>query len=683
MVSIGTIIGDRYEILEKVGSGGMADVFRAKCHRLNRYVAIKILKQDYSEDTKFVTKFRGEAQAIAGISHPNIVGIYDVGEENGMYYIVMELVDGITLKKYIEEKGKLSVKEAVGIALQIANGLEAAHSNHIIHRDIKPQNILIARDGTAKVTDFGIAKAASSNTITANAMGSVHYISPEQARGGYSDEKSDIYSLGVTMYEMLSGTLPFNGESAVAIALAHIQEEAVPLAALDATIPKGISNIVNKCMQKKTELRYSCVADLIADLKMFLQDPSGDYGVIGNLYKNDGTIFMSKDDVNTLRDASRKGMGPVEQKPEPQEPEEPEEPESNSDVDPKLEKALVFGSIGVAIIIGLVILYMVGRVLGFWGSAKPESNSGSSSTTASETAKPGSDTSGDEITLEDYANKIKDYVETDLSNYDITCIVTEEASDEIEKGYVIRTSPAAGSTVAKGGKVELIVSSGVEQVSIPDTTGDTITDAYQTLNDKGFKVKQGEDVYSSQAIGKVAYTKPAAGKKVDKGATITIYPSKGEETKYVKVPNLLGMTRSQAKSALEKAGLKYGSETKSYSSTQKNRVCVQSVSSGNEVEEGSTVDVTLSLGPEKTYTYEGSVTIANPFEYETDSGIIKVILKQDGNTTTVREEQKTYYDFPWTLDGIKGSSANQGEITVYRDGQQVATYNVTFKRVSD
>lgn len=683
MVSIGTIIGDRYEILEKVGSGGMADVFRAKCHRLNRYVAIKILKQDYSEDTKFVTKFRGEAQAIAGISHPNIVGIYDVGEENGMYYIVMELVDGITLKKYIEEKGKLSVKEAVGIALQIANGLEAAHSNHIIHRDIKPQNILIARDGTAKVTDFGIAKAASSNTITANAMGSVHYISPEQARGGYSDEKSDIYSLGVTMYEMLSGTLPFNGESAVAIALAHIQEEAVPLAALDATIPKGISNIVNKCMQKKTELRYSCVADLIADLKMFLQDPSGDYGVIGNLYKNDGTIFMSKDDVNTLRDASRKGMGPVEQKPEPQEPEEPEEPESNSDVDPKLEKALVFGSIGVAIIIGLVVLYMVGRVLGFWGSAKPDSNSGSSSITASETAKPGSDTSGDEITLEDYANKIKDYVETDLSNYDITCTVTEEASDEIEKGYVIRTSPAAGSTVAKGGKVELIVSSGVEQVSIPDTTGDTITDAYQMLNDKGFKVKQGEDVYSSQAIGKVAYTKPAAGKKVDKGATITIYPSKGEETKYVKVPNLLGMTRSQAKSALEKAGLKYGSETKSYSSTQKNRVCVQSVSSGNEVEEGSTVDVTLSLGPETTYTYEGSVTIANPFEYETDSGTIKVILKQDGNATTVREEQKTYYDFPWTLDGIKGSSANQGEITVYRDGQQVATYNVTFKRVSN
>lgn len=683
MLKEGMFIQDRYEIISKIGSGGMADVYKAKDHTLNRFVAVKVLKPEFRKDKGFITKFRVEAQSAAGLAHPNIVNVYDVGEDNGISFIVMELVEGITLKEYIEKKGRLAVREATSIAIQVSMGLQAAHNNGIVHRDVKPQNIIISTDGKVKVTDFGIARVATSNTISSNVMGSVHYSSPEQARGGYSDEKSDIYSLGVTMYEMLSGTLPFNGESAVAIALAHIQEEAVPLAALDATIPKGISNIVNKCMQKKTELRYSCVADLIADLKMFLQDPSGDYGVIGNLYKNDGTIFMSKDDVNTLRDASRKGMGPVEKKIEVPEKEEPEEPENNSDVDPKLEKALVFGSIAVAIIIGLVVLYMVGRVLGFWGSAKPSSEEKDPSTQVTETAKPGTSTSEEEITLEDYANKIKDYVETDLSNYDISCTVTEEASDDVEKGYVIRTSPAAGSSVKKGGKVELIVSSGVEQVSIPDTTGDTITDAYQTLNDKGFKVKQGEDVYSSQPIGKVAYTKPAAGKKVDKGATITIYPSKGEETKYVKVPNLLGMTRSQAKSALEKAGLKYGSETKSYSSTQKNRVCVQSVSSGNEVEEGSSVDITLSLGPEVTYTYEGSVTIANPFEYETDTGKIKVVLKQDGNTTTVREEDKTYYDFPWTLDGIKGSSANQGEITVYRDGQQVATYNVTFKRVAN
>lgn len=298
MINIGAVISGRYEIIEKVGTGGMADVYRAKDHRLNRYVAVKILKNEYSEDAKFVTKFRQEAQAIACLPHPNIVGVYDVGQEQDMHYIVMEFVDGITLKKYIEQKGKLSVREAVGIGLQIANGLEAAHANHIIHRDIKPQNILISKDGTAKVSDFGIAKAASSNTITANAMGSVHYISPEQARGGFSDEKSDIYSLGVSMYEMLSGSLPFTGESAVAIALAHIQEDATPLDAIDATIPHGLSNIVAKCMQKKTELRYPTVMDLIADLKMFLQDPTGEYGVIRNLYENADTIFIPSNDVN-------------------------------------------------------------------------------------------------------------------------------------------------------------------------------------------------------------------------------------------------------------------------------------------------------------------------------------------------------------------------------------------------
>ena len=208
MIKIGMCISGRYEIIEKVGAGGMADVYKARDNRLNRYVAIKVLKQEYSADTKFVTKFRAEAQSVAGLAHPNIVAVYDVGEENGLHYIVMELVEGITLKKYIEHKGKLDIKESLGISIQIAQGLCAAHANHIIHRDIKPQNIIISREGKVKVMDFGIAKAASSNTITSNAMGSVHYISPEQARGGFSDERSDIYSLGITMYEMLSGKVP-------------------------------------------------------------------------------------------------------------------------------------------------------------------------------------------------------------------------------------------------------------------------------------------------------------------------------------------------------------------------------------------------------------------------------------------------------------------------------------------
>ncbi len=684
LVSVGTIIGDRYEILEKVGSGGMADVFRAKCHRLNRFVAIKILKQEYSEDTKFVTKFRGEAQAVACMSHPNIVGIYDVGEEDGMYYIVMELVDGITLKKYIEEKGKLTVKEAVGISLQIANGLDAAHRNNIIHRDIKPQNILIARDGTAKVTDFGIAKAASSNTITANAMGSVHYISPEQARGGYSDEKSDIYSLGVTMYEMLSGTLPFTGESAVAIALAHIQEDASPLAAIDGTIPKGISNIVNKCMQKKTELRYPAAADLIADLKMFLQDPSGDYGVINNLYENGGTIFMSKDDETTLKKASRKTISPVVEK-EPEEEKVPDvmDDDKDSDVDPKLEKALVFGSIAVAIIIGLVVIYMLGRFIGIWGPAANPGNKGKENPVVT-TAAPGSGEAT--FVLPDFADQIKDAVTTELDNEDIKYTIVEEPSDDIQKGNVIRTNPVAGTSVAVGSTIEVVVSSGVEQISVPDTSNMKMTDAITTLQEKGFKVEQGADAYSSVEIGKVAYTKPAAGKKVDKGSTITIYPSKGEETKYVTVPNLLGLTRSQAKKALRDVGLEYGNETKNYSTTQKNRVCVQSVASGKQVEEGTKIDITLSLGEEQKYRYVGQVPggISNPFEYETDApAVIKLVLSQDGSLKTILEQTMSYHDFPYALNDVEGSSENQGEVIVYKDGVKVTTYNVTFTKVAE
>lgn len=686
MVNVGTIIGDRYEIVEKVGSGGMADVFRAKCHRLNRFVAIKILKQEYSEDAKFVTKFKGEAQAVACMSHPNIVGIYDVGEENGLYYIVMELIEGITLKKYIEEKGKLTVKEAVGIALQIASGLDAAHKNNIIHRDIKPQNILIARDGTAKVTDFGIAKAASSNTITANAMGSVHYISPEQARGGYSDEKSDIYSLGVSMYEMLSGTLPFTGESAVAIALAHIQEDAAPLAAIDATIPKGLSNIVNKCMQKKTDLRYLSASDLIADLKMFLQDPAGEYGVIGNLYENGGTIFISTDDVNTLRNASRNNLSPVDEAPLDGQDEEDDEVLNQSEVDPKLEKALIIGTVVVAVIIVGVIVYAIGWFVGLWGGGDAEEKYPNTPKEVVETQAPGEKPSKTEFVLPDYANQVKAYVETELGNKDITCTTVEEASDDVEKGKVIRTNPVAGTAVNPGDSVELVVSTGVEQISVPDTTGKTITEAIKALQEMGFDVEQGADVFSSQEVGKIAYSKPAAGKKTDKGAKVIIYPSKGEEIKNVTVPNLLGMTRNQAKNALTKVGLKYGAEDTNYSSTTKDRICVQSIASGKQVEEGTAIDVTISLGEETTYSYVTEFTITeNPFEYETDpSATFKFVLSQSGaSDKTIRTVKLGYNDFPYDLGEIEGTNGNSGKLTVYKDGSEVASYSVSFKKVAN
>ena len=691
IINIGTMIGNRYEVVEKVGTGGMADVYRAMDHRLNRYVAVKILKNEYSEDTKFVTKFRQEAQAVACLSHPNVVAVYDVGEEQGMHFIVMEFVEGITLKSYIEKKGKLSVREAVGIGIQIASGLEAAHNSHIIHRDIKPQNILISRDGTAKVTDFGIAKAASSNTITASAMGSVHYISPEQARGGFSDEKSDVYSLGVTMYEMLSGTLPFTGESAVAVALAHIQEEAVPLTAMDATIPKGISDIVAKCMQKKADFRYPTSADLIADLKMFLQDPEGEYGVVKPLYENTDTIFIKPTDVNRIKAASQTTTGDSGMT--AAEPEDKKAGEEDSgEVDPKLEKALIGGSIVVAIIIGIVIIYVIGKVFGFWGGASGSTEATPTpevtSSAASATATPEASDSAQKVTVEYVAGMTTEEAKTALSQKGLSNVkVSEQQSDTVSAGKVISTDPEAGTEVEKDAEITLIVSSGTSTVQVPSVASMTVSKAKSTLAAEGFNAVEGSKVYSDTVkAGLVAYSNPKGGAQASKGATITLYISKGPKRTTTTVPDLMGMTKAQAKEALTAKKLVLGSVSTAYSdNVSKNRVCVQSKAEGTEVKTGSTVDITLSLGASKTYSYySNKVTIDNPFDYESDpSSVFKFVLSQDGKTTTIREVSLSYSDFPYTISDVKGSSASSGEIIVYKDDKRLSSYSVDFRKVAD
>ena len=277
MLKEGMFVQERYEIIGRIGSGGMADVYKAKDHKLNRFVAMKVLKQEFREDKAFISKFRVEAQSAAGLAHPNIVNVYDVGEDHGISYIVMELVEGITLKEYIDKKGRLAVREATSIAIQVCMGLEAAHRNGIVHRDVKPQNIIISTDGKVKVTDFGIARAASSNTINSSVMGSVHYSSPEQARGGYSDYKSDIYSLGITLYEMLTGTVPFDGDSTVAIAIKHLQEELPSPRKYVPDLPKSTVQIIYKCTQKSPDRRYNDMAEVIRDLKESLVNPEGDF----------------------------------------------------------------------------------------------------------------------------------------------------------------------------------------------------------------------------------------------------------------------------------------------------------------------------------------------------------------------------------------------------------------------
>ena len=289
MLTVGTYLADRYEIVSKIGAGGMSDVYKAKDHVLGRFVAIKVLKPEFSEDRGFVAKFRTEAQSAAGLEHPNIVNIYDVGSEEGLHYIVMEYVEGITLKTYIEKKGQLSFKEAVSIAIQVARGIEAAHNKQIIHRDIKPQNIMISTEGKVKVMDFGIARAASSNTVSSDVMGSVHYSSPEQARNGFVDGRSDIYSLGIVMYEMVTGRVPFDGDTTVAVAIQHLQEEMTPPSVYAKNLPISMEKIILKCTQKNADRRYQTIGDLLADLRRSLVHPDEDFVVIAPLVDNGKT----------------------------------------------------------------------------------------------------------------------------------------------------------------------------------------------------------------------------------------------------------------------------------------------------------------------------------------------------------------------------------------------------------
>ena len=472
MIKVGMIIGDRYEIIEKIGTGGMSDVYKAKCHKLNRFVAIKVLKQEFSENANFVSKFRVEAQAAAGLMHPNIVNVYDVGEENGIYYIVMELVEGITLKKYIEKKARISVKEAISIAIQVSMGIEAAHNNHIIHRDIKPQNIIISKEGKVKVTDFGIAKAATSNTITSNVMGSVHYTSPEQARGGYSDERSDIYSLGITLFEMLTGRVPFNGETTVAIAIKHIQEPLPSPREFVSEIPVSVEQIVFKCCQKSPDRRYQTVAELIEDLKKSLTNPDEDFVKMVDPDEEASTRTITDSEMSQIKrqskqhdsEASLRLKKDVEQqeksksKNKGKEKEEDEE-EFDPEYDPKMERVTTILTVVAAIIIGCIIFFLVGKAIGvfpFGGSGNETSESASAM-----------------VLMPDVEGSTLNDAKLALTKVGLIPEIQYVNSDQYPTDTVISADVKVGESVASGSRVVLTVSSGNEGTSVPSVVGKT------------------------------------------------------------------------------------------------------------------------------------------------------------------------------------------------------------------
>lgn len=695
MIKQGMLISERYEILDKVGSGGMADVYKAKCHRLNRFVAIKVLKQEYSNDTKFVSKFRAEAQSVAGLSHPNIVNVYDVGEDDGLYYIVMELVEGITLKRFIERKGKLAVKEAIGIAIQIAQGMEAAHENHIIHRDIKPQNIIISKEGKVKVTDFGIAKAATSNTITSNAMGSVHYISPEQARGGYSDEKSDIYSLGVTLYEMLSGHVPFSGDTTVTVALAHIQEEATPLTDIDPEIPVSLERIVRKCMQKKPERRYLRASELIYDLKHALMQPNGDFvKIVAPVADDSPTIQISDDDMSDIKNKA-KVVAPVAA-PEQADTEEVQgsSGEDEEEVDPKLEKMLLIGSAVVAVIIVLIIIFSIGKFAGWWDGSSKETPEPSPTPVTEASESPEETPAGETVILPDLVGHSLSDATKMLEDYpDIKLSFKYEESDK-QDGEVLVMNPEAGTEVAADSTLELTISQA--ELKVIDVSGMSEEAASKALQSQGFKVEREEESSDTVEKGMVIRTSPVYDTPAKAGDTVKIIVSTGANKTYVTMTNLTNMTEEEALNELSRLGLSKGTISYKHSnSVSKGRVMGQGESAGNQVEEGTKVSFTVSLGketkttptpaPELEYRYEGSVTISeNPFEYEDDAPAeINIMLTQDGVQKVVLTETLSYNDFPKKIT-VEGSSEGTGTITVYKDGNLVSgiSYTITFKKVA-
>lgn len=658
MIKIGMMIVDRYEIMEKIGTGGMSDVYKAKDHKLNRFVAVKVLKQEFSENANFVSKFRIEAQAAAGLMHPNIVNVYDVGEEGENHYIVMELVEGITLKKYIEKKARLSVKEAVSIAIQVSMGIEAAHNNHIIHRDIKPQNIIISKEGKVKVTDFGIAKAATSNTITSNVMGSVHYTSPEQARGGYSDEKSDIYSLGVTMFEMLTGRVPFNGETTVAIAIKHIQEEFPSPREYVGEIPVCVEQIVLKCCQKSPDRRYQSMAELIADLKQSLISPDEDFVKVADPDEEASTRTITDRDMvqikrqsenrdsmdeamrlkRDVRDRDRDNDRYYE------EDDEEENWDDEEDYDPKMEKITTILAVVAALLIGCILIFLVGRTMGVFNfGASGEENQAQES---------------EQVEMIRVVGMQVDEAKKALLDLGLTPEIQYEESSSYAAGTVLRASVGDGLMIDKGTNIILTVAEAVEGVQVPNVTGKSQTEAESILTKAGFVVNVVESSDATVEKGVVISQSPEAETKASAGSNITIRVSQGAEDNKVRVPDVMGMTEMDATATLTESGLVVGnvSETSYEDESFTDKVCYQSYSVGSYVDKGTAVDLRISVGPtQKTYRYSESITA--PTEdpsYQSGMEVAVELIAHDG--TVILSTRTTTFPVGANYTGIKSPS---------------------------
>lgn len=588
---IGKMLDNRYELLEVIGVGGMAVVYKARCHRLNRLVAIKILKDEYSKDQEFRRRFHAESQAVAMLSHPNIVSVFDVNFTDSMEYIVMELIDGITLKQYMQSKKILSWREALHFTTQIVKALSHAHSRGIIHRDIKPHNIMLLRDGTVKVADFGIARVtAKQNTLTQEALGSVHYISPEQARGSHIDARSDLYSVGVVMYEMTTGRLPFEGDTPVSIAIQHINSMPLAPREINPDIPEGFEQIILHAMASNMNQRYSSANDMLHDLEEFrknpmvmfpyayTQQPGSEASVTADNNNLDNTEIFHD---NRLKNEYKRSQEQIQtKKPEPVVVEKTEK-KKNSEEKTKMKPAVIVAiCAAAAILIGLLIAVV--SMLGGMGG------------------------SGNDIVMPDIQHKNIDAVRLAFENSETyKSLKVEEnsrvANEEYPEGTILEQYPPAGRTIKENATVTVTVSSGTAKFELQSLTNIEYHEAEQILRDLGLNVAPIQFQASDEIPENfVISTSPSYGSQVLPGDTITMYVSQGEEVKKTKVPDLLSHTENEVARLLQEANLTVGLATQVNSEEPAGTVVWQSISSGTEVDEKTVIDYRVSKGPEES-----------------------------------------------------------------------------------
>lgn len=668
MLTVGTYLADRYEIVSKIGAGGMSDVYKAKDHVLGRFVAIKVLKPEFSEDRGFVAKFRTEAQSAAGLEHPNIVNIYDVGSEEGLHYIVMEYVEGITLKTYIEKKGQLSFKEAVSIAIQVARGIEAAHNKQIIHRDIKPQNIMISTEGKVKVMDFGIARAASSNTVSSDVMGSVHYSSPEQARNGFVDGRSDIYSLGIVMYEMVTGRVPFDGDTTVAVAIQHLQEEMTPPSVYAKNLPISMEKIILKCTQKNADRRYQTIGDLLADLRRSLVHPDEDFVVIAPLVDNGKTKVISGEELKQIKEhggepKEDRHASKLESSYDPDEDEDDEDEDENEGLSPKMDKAMTIMGIVVFVVILAVIIYLVGSFFGLF-----RFGSNSSKNTETQTQTQTQTESEQPVVVQDVCGKLQEEAQSELEAQGLYMFVIQEQKSDQPEGTVLNQDPVGGSEVSAGTTINVIVA-GTENVDftdsesqseqndvpVPNVVGKLEKDASSTLSAAGFKVSKTYKYDDSVDAGKVVSQSPRGG-NAQEGSTVTIVISQGKKSSTV--PSVQGKSKKEAQAALQKAGLKVAVKEEYSDSVKAGQVISQSVASGKIVPADTTVTITVSKGPEEiNYSYKFSKSYAAP------EGAVSATYTLTGSDGTTYASGTSDVDGSLTI-GASDMACESGKVTI-------------------